>query len=104
MKDTHFNYFENMTCSKFWSTHINLFEAIQSTTSKYEGVSWNEKRKLWQAEFYINGKKGKSYFENEFDAAKKLNKLCDENCVPHKNPETDGVLNEKVIWIFLFIF
>jgi len=54
---------------------------------KSKGVSWNEKRNLWQAEFYINGEKHKSYFDNEFDASKKLNELCDKMTIPSQNPE-----------------
>ena len=76
---------------------MNLFEVIQST-SKYEGVSWNEKRNLWQAEFYINGKKQKSYFENEFDAAKKLNKLCEKMGIFPQNPEICEKPNQQVIY------
>jgi len=62
-------------------------------TSKYEGVSWNEKRNLWQAKSYINGKKRKFYFGNEFDAAKKLNKLCDKMEIPRQNPQIDEIPN-----------
>ena len=65
-----------MICAKFKSTDMNLFETTQSV-SKFEAVSWNIKRNLWQAKFYINSKVKKFYFDNEFDAAKKLNlKLC----------------------------
>ena len=74
---------------------MNLFETTQST-SKYEGVSWNEKRNLWQTTFDINGKVRKFYFDNEFDAAKKLNKLCETMENPSQNP----MLNQQVIHIF----
>jgi len=53
---------------------ISLYVVTQST-SNYKGVSWDEKRKLWQAEFYFNDKKSISYFANELDAAKKINQL-----------------------------
>jgi hypothetical protein len=69
------------------------------STSKYGGVSWNEKRNLWQAEFYINGNKRKSYFANEFDAAKTVNKLCEKTELPQHKPEiyetTNQLANKK---------
>ena len=77
---------------------MNLLEATQST-SKYEGVSWNEKRNLWQAEFHINGKKRKSYFGNEFDAAKHLNKLCEKMGIHSENPNIFAMPNQQVTHI-----
>ena len=75
---------------------MNLFETTQST-SKYEGVSWNEKKNLWQAELHINDKKKrKSYFDNEFDAAKHLNKLCEKMGMPLQNPEIYKTPNQQV--------
>merc|ERR1711925_4142 len=64
-------------------------------TSKYEGVSWNVKRHLWQAEFDTNGQKRKFYFDNEFDAAEKLNQLCDKMGIPQQNPEICDLLNQQ---------
>ena len=84
--------------TKFGSHHINLLEATQSTL-KYEGVSWNEKRNLWQAEFHINGKKRKSYFGNEFDAAKHLNNLCEKMGIPLQNPNICAIPNQQVTYI-----
>jgi len=60
---------------------------ITRSTSIYKGVSWDEKRKLWKAEFYFNNKISKSYFENEVDAATKINQLCKKMQIPQKNPE-----------------
>jgi len=64
------------------------------STSKNEGVSWNEKRNLWQVEFYISGKKQKSYFDNECDATQKLNKLRDKMKIPPQNPEICEISNQ----------
>jgi len=50
-----------------------LWTTTTQSTSKYEGVSWNEKRALWQIDFEFNGKKRKSYFDNEHDATKTMN-------------------------------
>merc|ERR1712034_109589 len=56
-------------------------------TSKYEGVSWNEKRNLWQTKFYINGQQKTFYFDNEFDASKKSNQLCRKMGIPPPKPQ-----------------
>lgn len=42
-----------------------------SKTSVFTGVSWNTKRKRWEARFYVNGKYlALGMFKNELDAAK----------------------------------
>ena len=74
---------------------MNLFEITQST-SKYEGVSWNKNKNLWQVSFYLNGKKQKSYFGNEFDAAKTLNTICYTRRILPQNPEVCEIQNQKV--------
>jgi hypothetical protein len=74
---------------------VNVFEITQST-SMYDGVSWNEKRNQWQAEFYSHGKKRKSYFDNEIDATKKLNKLCGKIEILPQNFETCEIPNQQV--------
>ena len=79
---------------------MNCFDAAQST-SNYEGVSWNAKKKLWQAEFSFNGKTSKSYFENEFDAAKKINQLCKNMRMLSKNSELSEIQNQLVTASFL---
>ena len=77
---------------------MNSFEATQSTW-KNEGVSWNEKRNLWQTEFYINGKKHKSFFDNEFDASKELNELCEKITIPLQHPDICEIKNQLVTHI-----
>ena len=79
---------------------MNCFEATQST-SNYKGVSWNTKRKLWQAELSFNSKTSKSYFENEFDAAKKINQLYKNMGMLSKNPELSEIPNQQVTASFL---
>jgi len=65
------------------------------STSKYEGVSWNVKRNLWQAEFNMNGQKRKFYFDNEFDAVKKMNQLYDKMEIPPQNSEICDISNQE---------
>jgi hypothetical protein len=77
-----------------------VFELTQST-SNYGGVSWNEKKQLWQAEFYFNGKlTSTSYFKNELDAAKNINQLCQNMRIPLKNPELPEISNQQVTVLF----
>ena len=74
---------------------MNLFEITQST-SKYKGVSWNEKRNLWQTKFDINGKVKNFYFENKVDAVEKLNELCDKIKISPQNPTIHELPNQQV--------
>jgi len=71
------------------------YTIVTQSTSKYNGVSWNEKKNLWQVEFDINGKKRKAYFEDEFDAAKKLNKLCEKMGMLPQNPGISETPNKQ---------
>merc|ERR1712034_33130 len=64
-------------------------------TSKYEGVSWNAKRNLWQAKFNLNGKIRKFYFDNEVDAAKELNQQCGKMRIPPQNWEISESSNQE---------
>merc|ERR1712034_137815 len=68
--------------------------ATQST-SKYDGVSWNKQRNIWQVKFHINGKTRKSYFGNEFDAVKHLNKLCEKMGMSLQNPDICAIPNQQ---------
>jgi hypothetical protein len=72
-----------------------IFEVTQST-SKYYGISWNEQRNLWQVEFDINGKKTRAFFEDEFDAVRKLNKFCEQMGMPPQNPGIAETPNQQV--------
>merc|ERR1712034_202842 len=49
----------------------------------------------WQAEFYVNGKKRTSYFDNEFDASKNLNGRCDKMAMHPQNSEIPNQLVNK---------
>ena len=58
-------------------------------TSKYRGVYWHKKHKKWDARICLKGQKPKfgGYFEDEVDAAQKVNQLCEELQIPAQNPE-----------------
>jgi len=74
---------------------FSLFAIAIQSTSNYKKISWDEKRQLWKAEFSFNGKISKSYFENEFDAAKRINQLCKNMGIPSKNPELPEIPNQQ---------
>merc|ERR1712034_306971 len=72
-----------------------LYAITTQSTLKHEGVSWNKKRNLWQAEFYFKGEKQQSYFDNEFDASKKLDQRCVKMEIPPQNPGIYEIRNEQ---------
>ena len=80
---------------------MNSFEATQST-SKHEGIFWNEKRNRWQIEFDFNGKKSKYYFENKCDAIKTRNRVYKKMGITPQNPEICEIQvpNQQVTHIF----
>jgi len=95
--------------------------ATQSTSNNIKEISWNETRKQrlihrkktsqyagvylqkqtgkWVAKIYTKqGKKQKysGFFDNELDAAKKVNQLCEELGIPVKNPGISGMPNQEI--------
>jgi len=65
--------------------------------SKYKGVVWHEKRKKWYVLIHhLKREKQKygGYFQNELDAGKRVNQLCDEFEIPQKNPEISAMPNK----------
>jgi len=60
-------------------------------SSKYIGVCWIKSRKTWRAEINHNGKRiYGGYCGNELDAAKRVNRLCEQIEISRKNPEIKG--------------
>jgi len=64
------------------------------STSKYEGISWNEEKKRWQVEFDFKGKKCKYSFENEFDAIRARNRVYKKMGITPQDTEICGVPNQ----------
>jgi len=64
--------------------------------SEYRGVSWTIREKKWavqvclQKHTYFGG-----YFQEEIEAAKKVNQLCDELGIEPKNPKLDEMMKKK---------
>jgi len=57
-------------------------------TSQYKGVYWHRKVKMWYARVSLKGYKQKyaGIFNDEQDAAKRVNQLCEELGIPPQNP------------------
>ena len=78
-----------------------LFE-VQNQTSNYTGVSWNADHKKWKAVLRHKQKKYQGgLFDDEKQAAMKINLLCDENRITRKN-STIGI-EPKVIQKVTFL-
>jgi len=71
------------------------------SSSKYHGVSLHttgvyKKNKKWRAIIYVNKKaENGGRYENELDAAKKVNQMCDEFKIERKNPDVTGILKYR---------
>merc|ERR1712034_164449 len=66
-------------------------------TSKYKGISWNRQMGKWNVQIRPKGQKLKfgGYFEDELDAAKGVNQLCEELGIPLQNPEISAIPNQQ---------
>jgi len=64
-----------------------------TSTSKYEGISWNKEKERWQVDFHLNGKKSKYYFDNELDAVKTRNRVYKRMVILSQNPK---IQNQQV--------
>jgi hypothetical protein len=66
-------------------------------TSQYKGVTWHSKIKKWYAQLPVKGGKTKygGTFDNELEAAKRVNQLCEELSFPQQNPTVSAIPDEK---------
>jgi len=65
-------------------------------TSQYKGVFWHRKRGKWCVQLKLKGQlKCGGYFQDEIDAAKKVNQLCEELRIPLRNPEIGAISNQQ---------
>ena len=72
----------------------------KENTSQYFGVSYDKRYYKWMAKLYLKGQKSRSryggLFNDELDAAKRINQLCKEIGIPLKNPEISSKPNVQV--------
>jgi hypothetical protein len=67
-------------------------------TSQYKGVYWHKNTRKWCAFVYLKGQTDQKYcggFDNELDAAKKVNELCQTFGIPLQNPEISAIPNQQ---------
>merc|ERR1712034_163771 len=65
--------------------------------SQYKGVTWHRGKGKWQVQLQLKGQKPKhgGTFNDERDAAKRLNQLCEEFGIPLQNPEISAMQNHS---------
>ena len=75
---------------------ISASEA-KDKTSQYKGVSFHKYTGKWQAVVSPKGEKKKygGQFNDELDAAKRVNQLCEDLGIPQQNLEVGLNLNES---------
>merc|ERR1712034_272400 len=64
--------------------------------SQYKGVTWHKQKEKWYVQFKTKGEiKYGGYFNDELDAATKVNQLCEKLGIPLQNPEMVAMTNQK---------
>ena len=65
-------------------------------TSQYKGVSWDKQRKIWYVRVVLKGQTHcGGCFNNELEAGKRANQLCEELGILPKNPEISATTNPQ---------
>jgi hypothetical protein len=66
-------------------------------TSQYKGVCWHKQSHKWYARLHLKGQPEKygGIFDDEMDAAKRVNQFCEEFGIPVKNPGISGIPNQS---------
>ena len=62
---------------------------VQNKTSKYNRVYWDKDHNKWRVDLIHNKKRYVGYFDNEEQAAMKVNLLCDKYEIKRKNSMID---------------
>jgi hypothetical protein len=75
----------------------NQQSQVRDKTSQYRGVSYDKQTCKWKALMYLKGKKQKfgGRFDDERDAAKRVNELCKEFGVSSQNPGMSAIPNQQ---------
>jgi len=70
---------------------------IKHGISEYKGVFYHVGNSKWAVDFKVNKKRHYGgYFDEQIEAAKRVNQLCDELGIPRKNPEVNAIPNPKI--------
>ena len=98
---------QQFNSSAFWIRgQIAYFECEKKQKmSQYEGVYFQTQNGNWYARLLLNGTyKHGGTFNNEMDAAKRVNQLCEEMRIPLRNPEISAIpINQQCV-IHNFVF
>merc|ERR1712034_299298 len=72
-------------------------KAGKEKRSQYKQVYWNRINEKWFVNLYCKDGKQKygGLFNNELDAAKRVNQLCAEAGIPPKNPGLNAIPNQQ---------
>jgi len=75
----------------------NLQNQTKKNTSQYKGVSYDKKTTQWHVRIYSKGNQRQSggRFNDELDAAKRVNQLCEELNIPLKNPALNAIPKQQ---------
>ena len=82
----------------YWGKNLDISTCEpKQKTSQYKEVYWSESKNKWWVVLGLQGTKNKfgGYFDDELDAAKRLNQLCEEFGIPHKNHGISAKPNEE---------
>merc|ERR1712034_135837 len=65
--------------------------------SQYNGVTWHKNHGKWYVQLRAKGEKTKcgGYFNDELDAAKRVNQLCEEFGISLQNPAISAIPNKQ---------
>jgi hypothetical protein len=76
---------------------INVCEEKEKS-SQYTGVCWHKNLRKWTVVINLKGRKRRygGTFDDELEAAKRVNQLCMELGLSKKNLEISGVPNQQV--------
>ena len=83
--------------SSAFCTFFLVVTEKKEKTSKYEGVCWHAKRGKWYAQLRIIDQIQTygGYFNDELDAAKRINQLCEVFGIPLRNPIITGIPDQQ---------
>ena len=69
---------------------------LKDKTSQYKGVTLHKRSRKWYAQLSFKGqKKYGGHFNDELDAGKRVNQLCEEMGIPPQNPEISAIPNQQ---------
>jgi hypothetical protein len=85
---------ENLTCTVCENKHK---ASLKHKVSQYNGVCWHKENKKWSVQIHKQGGKRRygGMFDDELDAAKRANQLCEEMGIPHKNHGISAMPNQQ---------